>query len=153
MKTEENEIFADKRSGFKKLIMISYFGWVYVVLLTLFTVSGSLAVGYLINILAKDWIVYIGGTNQELIHILVHALRLGGFDATICEIPGLRGIRPENICNRCKTGKGVQLELSRGLRETLFDNLGDRSLRRKTIVFYQFVNILKEALLLFLGKK
>ena len=35
----------------------------------------------------------------------------------------------------------------------LFDNLGDRSLRRKTIVFYQFVNILKEALLLFLGKK
>jgi uncharacterized membrane protein YraQ (UPF0718 family) len=35
-------------------IMISYFGWVYVALLTLFTVSGSLAVGYLINILAKD---------------------------------------------------------------------------------------------------
>jgi uncharacterized membrane protein YraQ (UPF0718 family) len=35
-------------------IMMSYFGWVYVALLTLFTVSGSLAVGYLINILAKD---------------------------------------------------------------------------------------------------
>jgi uncharacterized membrane protein YraQ (UPF0718 family) len=35
-------------------IMISYFGWVYVALLTLFTVSGSLAVGYLVNILAKD---------------------------------------------------------------------------------------------------
>jgi phage replication-related protein YjqB (UPF0714/DUF867 family) len=101
----------------------------------------------------KTEIVYIGGTNQELIQILVHALRLGGFDAMICEIPGLRGIKPENICNRCKTRKGVQLELSRGLRETLFDNLGDRSLRRKTIVFYQFVNILKEALLLFLGKK
>jgi uncharacterized membrane protein YraQ (UPF0718 family) len=35
-------------------IMISYFGWVYVTLLTLFTVSGSLAVGYLVNTLAKD---------------------------------------------------------------------------------------------------
>jgi len=35
-------------------VMISYFGWVYVALLTLFTVSGSLAVGYLVNILAKD---------------------------------------------------------------------------------------------------
>jgi hypothetical protein len=35
-------------------IMISYFGWVYVALLTLFTVSGSLAVGYLVNTLAKD---------------------------------------------------------------------------------------------------
>jgi uncharacterized membrane protein YraQ (UPF0718 family) len=35
-------------------IMISYFGWVYVALLTLFTVSGSLGVGYLVNTLAKD---------------------------------------------------------------------------------------------------
>jgi hypothetical protein len=34
--------------------MISYFGWMYVALLTLFTVSGSLAVGYLVNTLAKD---------------------------------------------------------------------------------------------------
>jgi phage replication-related protein YjqB (UPF0714/DUF867 family) len=95
---------------------------------------------------------YIGGANQELIQIIVNALKLGGFDATISQIPGLRGIQPENICNRCKTSKGVQIELSRGLRETLFDNLGQRSLRRKTIVFYQFVNILKEALLLFMRK-
>ena len=34
--------------------MISYFGWLYVILLTLFTISGSLAVGYLVNILVKD---------------------------------------------------------------------------------------------------
>jgi len=100
----------------------------------------------------KSEMAYIGGANQELIQIIVYALRLGGFDATISGIPGLRGIKPENICNRCKTRKGVQIELSRGLREILFDNLGHRSLRRKTIVFYQFANILKEALLLFLRK-
>jgi uncharacterized membrane protein YraQ (UPF0718 family) len=35
-------------------IMISYFGWLYVGLLTLFTIAGSLAVGYLVNILIKD---------------------------------------------------------------------------------------------------
>jgi len=35
-------------------IMISYFGWVYVILLTLFTIAGSLAVGYLVSILVKD---------------------------------------------------------------------------------------------------
>jgi uncharacterized membrane protein YraQ (UPF0718 family) len=35
-------------------IMISYFGGIYVVLLTLFTIAGSLAVGYLVNILLKD---------------------------------------------------------------------------------------------------
>ena len=100
----------------------------------------------------KSEMAYIGGANQELIQIIVNALKLGGFDATVSEIPGLRGIKPENICNRCKTRKGVQIELSRGLRETLFENLGQRSLRRKTIVFYQFVNILKEALLLFMRK-
>jgi phage replication-related protein YjqB (UPF0714/DUF867 family) len=100
----------------------------------------------------KSEMAYIGGTNQELIQIIVHALRSGGFDAAISEIPELRGTMPENICNRCKTGKGVQIELSRGLREILFDNLGHRSMRSKTIAFYQFVNILKEALLLFLRK-
>ena len=35
-------------------IMISYFGGMYVALLTLFTIAGSLAVGYLVNILVKD---------------------------------------------------------------------------------------------------
>ena len=35
-------------------VMISYFGGMYVVLLTLFTIAGSLAVGYLVNILVKD---------------------------------------------------------------------------------------------------
>ncbi len=35
-------------------IMISYFGGLYVVVLTLFTIAGSLAVGYLVNILLKD---------------------------------------------------------------------------------------------------
>jgi len=34
--------------------MISYFGGMYVALLTLFTIAGSLAVGYLVNILLKD---------------------------------------------------------------------------------------------------
>lgn len=89
---------------------------------------------------------YIGGTNQVLMQMIVRALRAGGFDAMISEIPGLLGIKPENICNRCKTRKGVQIELSRGLREILFDNLGHRFLRKKTIVFYQFVNILRGVL-------
>jgi len=35
-------------------VMISYFGGMYVILLTLFTIAGSLAVGYLVNILVKD---------------------------------------------------------------------------------------------------
>lgn len=100
----------------------------------------------------KSEMVHIGGTNPELKRIILHALRLAGFDAKISEIPGQRGVKPENICNRCRRGKGVQLELSRGLRETLFENVSHRSLRKKTIAFYKFVNTLKEALLLFSKK-
>ena len=35
-------------------IMISYFGWAYVLILTVFTILGSLATGYLIGTLVKD---------------------------------------------------------------------------------------------------
>ena len=97
----------------------------------------------------KSEMVHIGGSNHELKQIILDALRREGFDATICEIPGLQGKRPENICNRGRTRKGVQLELSWGLREKLFNNLRHRYLRKKTILFYTFVNTLKEALLLF----
>ena len=97
--------------------------------------------------------VFIGGKNRELKQKLMCALRSAGFRAVISEVPGVRGISPENICNRCKSGKGVQLEISRGLRENMFDNLDQRSSRKKTKVFYRFVNTIKEALLLFLTQK
>ena len=35
-------------------IMISYFGWVYVLLLTFFTITGSVAAGYLVGLLLKE---------------------------------------------------------------------------------------------------
>lgn len=35
-------------------IMISYFGWVYVLTLTLFTITGSLVAGYLVGTLVKE---------------------------------------------------------------------------------------------------
>ena len=94
----------------------------------------------------KGETVFVGGRNQELKQRIMHALRTAGFTAVISEIPGLRGIKPENICNRCKSGEGVQLEISRGLREKMFENIGRRSLRKKTNMFYNFVNTIKEAL-------
>jgi hypothetical protein len=33
--------------------MISYFGWIYVVVLTVFTILGSIVVGYLVGALVK----------------------------------------------------------------------------------------------------
>lgn len=95
----------------------------------------------------KTQTVHIGGKNQALKQKIMDVLITAGFHAQISEIPGLQGIKPENICNRCKTGRGVQLEVSRGLRESMFDYLDHRRLRKKTIVFYQFVNALKKVLI------
>jgi len=97
----------------------------------------------------KNELVFIGGKNEELKQKIIYALRTAGFRAVISEVPGLRGISPENICNRCKSGKGVQLEISRGLREKMFISIDRRSLRKKTEVFYKFVNTIKEVILFF----
>ena len=97
----------------------------------------------------KAAVVLIGGRNQELKEQLLSAFRTAGFAAAISEIPGLRGVDPENICNRCASGKGVQLEISRGLRDRMFDNLDHRLLRKKTILFHAFVHALREALHVF----
>jgi uncharacterized membrane protein YraQ (UPF0718 family) len=35
-------------------IMISYFGWIYVLILTVFTIFGSIGVGYCINVLVME---------------------------------------------------------------------------------------------------
>ena len=35
-------------------IMVSYFGWVYVLILTFFTITGAVAAGYIVRILVKE---------------------------------------------------------------------------------------------------
>jgi len=91
-------------------------------------------------------VVFLGGKNEPLKDQMTAALRGSGFAAENSQRPGLRGIDPENICNRCQGGAGVQLELSRGLRERMFDHLAHRSSRMKTETFYRFVDTLRNAL-------
>ena len=91
-------------------------------------------------------IVFVGGRDQQLKQKIISLLRSAGFIAVISEIPGQRGISPQNICNRCRSGKGVQLEISRGIREKMYEEIDWRSLRRKTPVFDAFVRCLKMAM-------
>jgi phage replication-related protein YjqB (UPF0714/DUF867 family) len=91
-------------------------------------------------------IVFIGGMNREIKHKIMNALRMSGFMAIIDEVPGHRGISADNICNRCQCGEGVQLEISKGLREKMFENIDRRSLRKRTKNFFQFVHAVKEVL-------
>jgi len=90
--------------------------------------------------------VFIGGKNQKLKERICDILNKAGFNAVIRTKPGQRGQHLGNICNRCRTGEGVQLEISQELREKMFDNLHRRSWRKKNALFFTFINSLKESL-------
>ena len=62
--------------------------------------------------------VWMGGRDDALRQSIVSSLEAFGFSAASEGHP-LLGRQRENICNRGRTGAGVQLELPRGLRDRL----------------------------------
>ncbi len=92
-------------------------------------------------------LVFIGGRNNALKKNICQALNMAGFRAEISDLPGLRGISRNNICNRGKNGEGVQLEISRGLRKKMFENFCRQSIRKKNHIFQLFVDTIKKVLL------
>jgi phage replication-related protein YjqB (UPF0714/DUF867 family) len=67
-------------------------------------------------------IVYLGGRHTALRARMAEALRGAGFNARPDD-PRHPGEDPRNICNRGNDGHGVQLEISCGLRRTMFAGL------------------------------
>ena len=90
--------------------------------------------------------VFVGGRNRRCQREVVQALVAAGFASICSEVPGQRGLDPRNICNRCRGNAGVQLEITRGLRDRMFEHLDQRSSRRKTPVFFAFVACLRDVL-------
>lgn len=68
-------------------------------------------------------VAYLGGRDLELGAAVERELLAAGFDVRRHDNPSLQGLASENICNRGHTGRGVQLELSRWLREQFFESL------------------------------
>ena len=68
-------------------------------------------------------VVYLGGRHFVLGERIRAELERHGFRVERHASPGLQGMDPANICNRCASGLGVQLELSAGLRKTFFASL------------------------------
>jgi len=64
--------------------------------------------------------VWLGGRAEALRDAIGAALREAGFDAA--PNTTLPGVHETNICNRTRTGEGVQLELPRSLRRTLAED-------------------------------
>ena len=62
--------------------------------------------------------IFIGGLHDSLKLHFADEFRLAGLPAMLCEESSpFSGRNPQNICNKGLLAKGVQLELSRGIRD------------------------------------
>ncbi len=62
--------------------------------------------------------VILGGLNNELIHRVTSQLRDASFEIKDA-LNSVAGIKLDNICNKCASGRGLQIEMSRELRRSL----------------------------------
>jgi len=90
--------------------------------------------------------VYVGGLDIHLRERIRVSLNHAGFNAELIPRPELQGRRENNVCNRCKGGRGVQLEISHGLRERMFRDLTPEGRQNVTTIFHAFVSALRDVL-------
>ena len=89
----------------------------------------------------KEKFVMVGGLNESLGSEITAQLKAASFQ-TRPPAEGLMGSDPMNICNRGKSKQGVQLEVSRKVRDVL---------RRDHQELQKFANTVRRAVWLFLG--
>lgn len=95
---------------------------------------------------SDEALVYMGGRNESFRNSIQLALKEDGFQTA--EAPKhLLGMNEDNMINRCKSGAGVQLELSTKLRSRFFkdDDLRSKNRHNYTVVLSQFVRALTKA--------
>ena len=90
--------------------------------------------------------VFLGGLNDELIKKISFALDKVGFSVKQTGKPHLAGKHPNNICNLCKTNKGIQIEISHGLRKLMFKEMDRIGRKERTDKFNVFVQTIKDVL-------
>jgi phage replication-related protein YjqB (UPF0714/DUF867 family) len=95
---------------------------------------------------SRNPIVFLGGLDKELGTTIRAALEAEDFVTRIHENPNLQGLDKNNICNRGQTGRGVQLELSHGLRASFFRSLGKSGRQHSNDQFFRFVNAMRSGL-------
>lgn len=90
--------------------------------------------------------VFLGGLDYAVGATIRTALTQAGFDVRTHSDRKLQGREPENICNRGTSGAGVQLELSKSVRETLFESLTRDGRTHPTPRFGLFVEAVRVAI-------
>ncbi|KJR69242.1 poly-gamma-glutamate hydrolase family protein [Bacillus velezensis] len=93
---------------------------------------------------SNDQQVLVGGTDRDKAEAITSTLNNAGYSAELLdEGTRLSGSSPNNVANKNKTGKSIQLELSTGLRKSMFNIFslkGRYGTRNET--FYNFIDTL-----------
>jgi len=96
---------------------------------------------------SKTEVVFLGGLHTEMLNSIRTMLVSHGFIVREHSVPNLQGHPPRNICNIGRSGAGVQLELSHGLRRTFFKSLTRTGRKISTPRLLQFTNLIRYVLL------
>jgi phage replication-related protein YjqB (UPF0714/DUF867 family) len=94
----------------------------------------------------KAELVQLGGLDSELKSQVSGELRSAQFQSIEFGPLPLGGTDYKNICNLCGRGMGVQLEISRGLRAMMFQDLTPQGRQYQTDVFFRFTEAVRKAI-------
>jgi phage replication-related protein YjqB (UPF0714/DUF867 family) len=94
----------------------------------------------------KEEVVHLGGLDSDLKNKIKACLTTKEFRVKESQILAVQGASRDNICNRSKNGRGVQIEVSMGLRQRMFESLKRQERRHSTPTYDRFVSALKQAI-------
>ena len=89
--------------------------------------------------------IYAGGRDELLKNRVIGFLKTAGFDVEP-DTTGHSGRSPRNICNMGRSGKGLQLEISGGLRSAMLQHTAPQGPCRTTEWFHRFVRAARDGL-------
>ncbi len=95
---------------------------------------------------SDDEKVYLGGQDEDLWPHIEYCLNEAQFNTAKHDNPRLQGTSRANVCNRCASGAGLQLEISKGLRRRFFRSLSVTGRKQKTEEYYRFVEAVRKGL-------
>lgn len=90
--------------------------------------------------------VFIGGLDRRTGASIGTALENAEFAVHKHPEPKLQGLDRSNICNRGMNGEGVQIEISRSLRQRMFASLSPEGRKEHTASFDAFVAAVRSIL-------
>lgn len=77
--------------------------------------------------------VKVGGRDKKLRDTICENLKTAGFVSKVVTTGNYAAVSQKNICNKGRRGVGVQLEITRGLRDALLDGTEDLSAFAKAV--------------------